>query len=231
MYICRRFFHLANYNKTDMSEDRFKNKYCIPSARAAWHDYNGGIYFVTICTHAREHYFGEIRYDENGEAIMTMSEIGKHAEECISKMELLHNDITVPLWVVMPNHIHLLVIVEPPPVETPYYDVSTTTDTDVSTTTYTDISTETNRDVSTPEKRPNTETPYYDVSTLPNKNQTMQAIANHCGRMSHIISRFKSAVTKSAHENGIPFAWQPRFYDHIVRDTAELNRIATYICK
>ena len=57
----------------------------------------------------------------------------------------------------------------------------------------------------------------------------MQAIANHCGRMSHIISRFKSAVTKYARENGIPFAWQPRFYDHIVRDTAELNRIAAYI--
>ena len=196
-----------------MSEGRFKNIYCIPSARAAWHDYNGGTYFITICTHAREQYFGEIRYDENGEAIMNMSEIGKHAEECISKMELFHNDITVPLWVVMPNHIHFLVIVDPPPVETPYYDVSTTTD----------------MDVSTPEKRSNTETPCYDVPTLPNKNQTMQTIANHCGRLSHIISRFKTAVTKYARENAIPFAWQPRFHDRIVRDTDELNQIATYI--
>lgn len=27
----------------------------------------------------------------------------------------------------------------------------------------------------------------------------------------------------------IPFAWQPRFHDRIVRDTNELNQIATYI--
>lgn len=39
MYICRRFYYLANYNKTDMSEDRFKNKYCIPFAwQPRFHD-------------------------------------------------------------------------------------------------------------------------------------------------------------------------------------------------
>ncbi len=42
--------------------DKFQNKYRIPSARANWHDYNGGIYFITICTKNREHYFGEIAH-------------------------------------------------------------------------------------------------------------------------------------------------------------------------
>lgn len=41
---------------------KFQNKYCIPSARANWHNYNGGVYFVTICTKNREHYFGEITH-------------------------------------------------------------------------------------------------------------------------------------------------------------------------
>lgn len=57
----------------------------------------------------------------------------------------------------------------------------------------------------------------------------MQTIANHCGRLSHIISRFKTAVTKYARKNAIPFAWQSRFHDRIVRDTDEFNRIAGYI--
>ena len=42
--------------------EKFQNKYCIPSARANWHNYNGGVYFVTICTKNREHYFGEITH-------------------------------------------------------------------------------------------------------------------------------------------------------------------------
>ena len=42
--------------------DKYQNKYRVPSARANWHDYNGGVYFVTICTKNREHYFGEITH-------------------------------------------------------------------------------------------------------------------------------------------------------------------------
>lgn len=29
--------------------------------RAQWHDYNDGIYFVTICSHEKRHVFGHIR--------------------------------------------------------------------------------------------------------------------------------------------------------------------------
>ena len=42
-----------------MSDEKFKGKYRIKSARASWHDYNGGAYFITICTKNRVHYFGE----------------------------------------------------------------------------------------------------------------------------------------------------------------------------
>ena len=41
--------------------DKFRNKYRNSSARATWHGYDGGVYFVTICTdHHNHHYFGEI---------------------------------------------------------------------------------------------------------------------------------------------------------------------------
>lgn len=181
-----------------MNNEKFQNKYRIPSARAAWHDYNGGIYFITICTHQRENYFGEIIVDENGEPKMNLSEIGKITDDCIAKMETIHNDITVPLWVLMPNHIHLIVTVESSFVETPYYDVSTNCDNPMET-------------------------------TDGRKNEKMQEIANNCGRLSHIISRFKTAVTKIAREDNIPFAWQTRFHDHIVRNMDELNGISAYI--
>lgn len=43
-----------------MSEEKFKDKYRITSARARWHSYDGGAYFITICTKDMEHYLGEI---------------------------------------------------------------------------------------------------------------------------------------------------------------------------
>ncbi|MGM0647167.1 MAG: hypothetical protein ACQESZ_02125, partial [Bacteroidota bacterium] len=56
-----------------MGQERFRNKYRIPSTRLQNWDYGWhGAYFITICTKHREHFFGEI-YD--GE--MELSEIGK----------------------------------------------------------------------------------------------------------------------------------------------------------
>ena len=59
-----------------MSEEKFKGRYRIPSTRAAWHDYLGGTYFVTICTKDREFFLGKIEDEQ-----MHLSEIGKYAEE------------------------------------------------------------------------------------------------------------------------------------------------------
>jgi hypothetical protein len=44
-----------------MSDDKFQNKYRIPSNRLQGYDYGAnGYYYVTICTKNRVHYFGEI---------------------------------------------------------------------------------------------------------------------------------------------------------------------------
>ena len=57
----------------------------------------------------------------------------------------------------------------------------------------------------------------------------MQSIANKQGRLSTTIGGLKQSVTCYANAHKIPFAWQTRFHDRIVRNTDELNRIATYI--
>ena len=90
-----------------MSRDLFQNRFLIPSARAAWHNYDGGMYFVTICTGGREHYFGEIT---NGE--MRLSEIGRYADEQIRNVQVHYSYAEIPLWVVMPNHVHAIVVID-----------------------------------------------------------------------------------------------------------------------
>ncbi|MCX6785685.1 MAG: transposase [Candidatus Komeilibacteria bacterium] len=44
-----------------------------------------------------------------------------------------------------------------------------------------------------------------------------------------IIRAYKSTVKKYANEHDIEFNWQPRYYEHIIRDNDELNRIREYI--
>ena len=44
-----------------------------------------------------------------------------------------------------------------------------------------------------------------------------------------IIRGYKSTVTKLAHREGFDFCWHSRYYDHIVRDDADYDRITRYI--
>ena len=44
--------------------------------------------------------------------------------------------------------------------------------------------------------------------------------------ISSIVGGYKSAVTKHARRLGYEFAWQPEFYDHIIRNNAAYDRIA-----
>ena len=166
-----------------MSDDLFQNKYRIESARADWHDYNGGAYFITICTKHREHFFGEIM-----DGKMVLSEIGEYTQQCIGEITQHNPYAEIPQFVIMPNHLHLIIIITIP----------------------------VGRDVP------------WRVSTT-GKNETMQNIANKQGRLSTVIGGFKQSITRFANVNDFPFAWQPRFHDHIVRDTPEMNRIANYI--
>ncbi|MCA1750914.1 MAG: hypothetical protein LC670_03850 [Flavobacteriales bacterium] len=44
-----------------------------------------------------------------------------------------------------------------------------------------------------------------------------------------IIGAYKSAVTKHANRLGLPNGWQTRFHDHIIRDESTHERVANYI--
>ncbi|WP_421796467.1 transposase [Haliscomenobacter sp.] len=57
----------------------------------------------------------------------------------------------------------------------------------------------------------------------------MAAISPKSNTIPIIIRSYKSAVTKHANRLGLPNGWQPRFYDHIIRNDAEYQRISDYI--
>ncbi|MBO7652922.1 MAG: hypothetical protein J6S84_09480, partial [Bacteroidales bacterium] len=47
--------------------------------------------------------------------------------------------------------------------------------------------------------------------------------------LASVIRGFKIGVTKFARQNNIPFLWQSRYYDRIIRDSVGMKRIAEYI--
>ena len=47
--------------------------------------------------------------------------------------------------------------------------------------------------------------------------------------ISSMVGSFKSAVSKYCSENNLPFGWQSRFHDHIIRDKHEFYKIRHYI--
>ena len=185
-----------------MSEDKFKDKYRIDTARAWWHEYDGGAYFITICTKDREHYFGEI---EDGE--MVLSEIGDYTRQCIEQISQHNPYAEIPLYVIMPNHLHLIVFI----VETVHAPSSQT---------------QNNNEISETVHAPSLQPSRWKND---NVDKEMQFISKKKHRLAVTIGSLKSAITHFANQNAIDFAWQPRFHDRIIRDQPEMNRIATYI--
>jgi putative transposase len=78
------------------------------SPRLQDYDYSqSGAYFVTICTHQRSQLFGTI---ENGE--MTLNAKGEIAAECWQAIPKHYPDVDLDVYVVMPNHVHGIVIIQ-----------------------------------------------------------------------------------------------------------------------
>jgi putative transposase len=169
---------------------RFKGTYRNESARLQHWDYgNDAAYFITICTKDRACFFGEI---QNGQ--MQVSPIGAVAYVLWNEIKNHAKNIELGEFVVMPNHVHGILILDGNNMDVDGRDVAC------------NVPTET-----------------------PLKNQKMAAISPKTNTISTIIRSYKSAVTKYCNRLELPFAWQPRFYDHIIRNDESFHRISEYI--
>ena len=158
----------------------FLGQYQVESQRLPDWDYTApGWYFVTICTKERNPYFGEI---VNGE--MIRNELGKVVVEDIQKTEVVRENISIDSWVVMPDHVHLIITII---------------------------------------NKENVETPRRGVST---------EAQNHWkpGCLGSIINQLKGACTRRIRAQYNPsFAWQSRYYDHIIRTETDMDDLREYI--
>ena len=214
--------------------EKFQNKYCIPSARANWHNYNGGVYFVTICTKNREHYFGEICPGPQ----MQLSPIGQYVYEQFINVKTHYPYAKIPLFVIMPDHIHAIVTIDGENeiggngVHTQCRDVARNV---------------CNENIARDACGNGVHAQCGDVArrcgdvarrcgdvarnVSTGMNTQMANISPRKNSLAVVIRGVKSSITHYANENNIPFAWQTRFHDRIIRNQAELDRISDYIEK
>jgi REP element-mobilizing transposase RayT len=158
-----------------MSDDLlFKNRYRIPSSRLAGWDYRwAGIYSITLRTRGRVCWFGDVRQGQ-----VFLSPVGQIVAEEWEKIPRDHPRVTLDEWVIMPDHMHGLLIFQG------------------------------------------------EMPGEPDKPRHLLAQS-----LGVVIGQFKSEATKRIWRNlkQRSFAWQPRFYDSIVRDLTHLENLRAYI--
>ena len=76
-------------------------------------DYSSnGAYFVTICTHNRRCLLSDIVGEGLAPPEIRLTQYGKIAEEEIISVQNRFPSVTIKNHVIMPNHIHLLIVLE-----------------------------------------------------------------------------------------------------------------------
>jgi len=77
------------------------------SIRVDWYDYSSpGAYFLTICTFNKKQFLGRI---DNGQ--MILSRWGKVIGEEWERNAIIRDEITLDMFIIMPNHIHGIVYI------------------------------------------------------------------------------------------------------------------------
>lgn len=206
-------FASLHENDTIMT-DRFKNKYRIPTARATWHDYSGGSYFVTICTQDREPYFGHI---VDGQ--ITYTDLGLSANDCLLAIPSHFPDAEIPVWIVMPNHIHAIIIINAPAPHVETQNLASHIRQTINPVETQNLASQIRQITNHPETQ--------NFASL--QGETLQKFGPQSRNLASVVRGFKIGVTKYANEHNLSFAWQPRFHDHIIRNQYEMNHIGDYI--
>ena len=172
------------------------------SIRLKGYDYSlGGAYFVTICTQDRACLFGEVMDGE-----MRLNEAGRIVrDEWVRSVEI-RAEIELDEYVVMPNHFHGIVLITN---DAPECRGDRPVAQDVVPNKTID-----NRVPQTKGDRP--------VAPTGPQSKSIGAL----------MAGFKSVVTKRINKMrdtyGTP-VWQRNFYEHIIRDEVEFNRIREYV--
>ena len=213
--------------------EKYKNKYRIKTTRLQnWNYGNNGIYFITICTKNRENYFGEI---VNGE--MKLSKIGIIEDIMWHEIKNHTKYIELGEFVVMPNHIHGILIIDKP--DNNDMDNDNNNDNDVDNDNGNDADTNNDMDMDMDndafvETRLIASLPSSNISLSFESNPPKGGITGNKNPMFHenisrVIRWYKGRCSFEIHKINPYFNWQPRFYDHIIRNENKYLKISQYI--
>ncbi len=131
---------------------------------------------------------------------MVLNDVGKIVQNELLKTPKMRKNVQLDEWIIMPNHIHAIIHID-------------------------DTAVETRNDVET----------HCNASLRANHADDSESYKNKFGpqhnNLSSIVRGFKGATTKIINEQfgRDYFAWQPRFYDHIVRTEKSYTGIQWYI--
>jgi len=197
-----------------LTMSKYQNRYRIASARLAKWNYGWkSMYFITICTHHREYFFGQM-WDGN----MQLSEIGKIVKFEWMKTFEIRRDMNLHMgeFVVMPDHFHAIIGIGYNRYNSTVFPIDVDRD---------DGGIRRGRDamhcVSTTS----------NDSTLNDQNctRTTNKFGPQSKNLASIIRGFKSAVTINARKIDPEFKWQSRYHDHVIRDDRSYHKISNYI--
>ncbi|HEX4499321.1 MAG TPA: transposase [Thermoanaerobaculia bacterium] len=91
----------------------FRNRYRIPSTRLKGWDYGGaGVYSITPCARGRICWFGEVVEDR-----VELSPLGEVVAEEWRKIPDSFDRVTLDEWIVMPDHLHGILVFKGRPPE------------------------------------------------------------------------------------------------------------------
>ncbi|MDD5031649.1 MAG: hypothetical protein PHR36_01225 [Patescibacteria group bacterium] len=194
-----------------LEEGKFKNKYRISSPRLKGYNYSqAGYYFITICTKDRIECFGEIK---NGE--MVLNKYGQAAEKQWQWLADQYSYVKLDEYIIMPNHVHGILVIDPPNVVNAVGTISVGTGRDAA-------SVGTGRDAAS------VGTGRDAASVGTGRDLSLRDV--HIKSLSDLMGAFKTTSSKLIHQSGfVDFAWQRSFYDHIIRTEKSLSRIREYI--
>ena len=209
--------------------DKFKDRYRIPSARWATWDYSANAaYFITICTARRIHFFGEIV-----DGVMNLTTLGQAAVDCWQIIPTHFPFVLVDAYVVMPNHIHGILIIDKrgDGNDRGYHDMGCGGNVVVETQNFASLQTQPPiqsqpQPPTQPPMQP--QTPPQIQSQIQPQTQPSSP-RNQFGpqrqTLASIVRGYKIGVTQYARQNDLSFSWQSRYIDHVIRNATEQERI------
>lgn len=180
------------------------------SIRLGGYDYaQAGAYFVTLCTHRRRCFFGEIV----GGA-MRLNRWGRIVAEEWLRTARIRAEVELDAWVIMPNHFHAIVVIH-----SEFHD---------------EMHRRGDRPVAPTMPTIGPASPFRDTAMHPVDPPSPPTRPNGPppGSLGAIMAGFKAAVTtrinRERQARGTP-VWQRNYWEHIIRDEVALQRLRAYI--